>query len=465
MKKNNIQQFLSSSRNRLIIVISLVIIVSALLITKFVLNKDSSRTDEGTNFLNIGDDTKIKVPAKEQLAAVLGQGIDSVLKNFGIKQEWITTPAGEKNSKDGKLPPKEAELFVKNILIPNDLTTIEVNADLTSYFTSLGLSTLVNEDIITKDVTVNIVNPDTALKSLPLVKLTISHSDKINRESAVVCLIINNVNEYSLEEADKLLINKNEFSFVFPRNLDDIDLQNKLLHSKKDVIINLTVGGKENYETDFNASMDEKAVHERVKSFTVDYPTVTTVLLTKKDNDIPQPVINLILTDLGNYKIRVIQDGELAQVLAKADEDAKDKYILLNNNIRTKGALAKSLVSTVNINKDDFAAFYDQVLLLKKLGYKFYNFSDFALKKDAFEKEQKEKEEKQKELKQKDEQKKNTDKKNADLKKSDKKTSEKKSTDTQKTDKKSTDTKKKTDTKKPSDKKPEIKKKTDVKKK
>lgn len=464
MKKNNIQQFFSSTRNRLIIVISLVIIVSILLITKFVLNKDSSRTENITNILSTSDDNVKKLPGKEQLAAMLPAGIDSVLKNFGIKNEWITSPVTDKNSKGGKTPPKDAELFVKNVLIPNDLTSIEVNADITSYLNTLGLSSQVNEDIVSKDVTISVLNPDTTIKSLPLAKVNIIHSDKVNRESAVICLVINNVNEYSPEEAEKFLINKNEFSFVFPRNLDEIDLQNKLLHSKKDVIINLTVGGKDNYETDFNASMDEKTIHERVKSFTVDYPTITAVILTKKDADIPLPIMSLIIADLNNYKIRIIQDMELMQLLAKADEDSKEKFILMGNNIRQKGSLSKSMISAVNIGKDEFDSFYDQVLTLKKLGYKFYNFSDYAAKKEVFEKEQKEKEEKLKELKQKEDQKKQTDKKDAELKKSDKKTTDKKSTD-KKSDKKSTDTKKKTDTKKPSDKKTETKKKTDVKKK
>ncbi|MEO8512817.1 MAG: hypothetical protein ABI543_04615 [Ignavibacteria bacterium] len=459
-----IQDFFKSFRNKVIVIIALIVVVSALLISKYVLNKETSPVkNEVSGFTDDAKDNKqVKKVDIEQLSVILSPGIDSVLKNFGIKNEWITNSADDKNLKKGSNPKtKEAELFTKNVIIPMDLTSIEVNADITSYAGGFGLKSIVNEDIITKDIVLLINNGDTASGKLPIAKLNITHSDKVHRESSIICVIINNINEYSPEDVDKLLINKSEFSFVFPRNLDDIDLQNKLLHSKKDVIINMTVGGKDNYETDFNSAMDTKAIHERVKSFSVDFPTVPAVLLTKKDSDVSPQVMSAITNDFASYKIKVINDFELAQLLSKAEDDSKEKYNVFTANLKNKGSLAKSIITTISVSKDDFAKFYDDILTLKKLGYKFCNFSDFAARKDEFEKQEQLKQDKAKDDKQKlDDLKKKQEQKKIEKKKNDVKVPpQKKQTDKKKTDKK------KTETKKTEPKKTETKKKTDVKKK
>ena len=459
-----IKNFLKSFRNKVILIISLIVVVSVLLISKYVLKNDTE-TEKNETFLTTDSGNVSNISGKydpEKLRAELSPGIDSVLRNFGIKNEWISNSGEEKLLKKGtKQVNREADLFVKNVLIPNELSSIEVNADLSSYLRSLGLKSTVNEDILTKNIIITVNADDTLQGKLPLAKINIDHSDKVKRESAIICVIINNINEFEPEDIDKLLLNKNEFSYVFPRNLDDIDLQNKLMHSKKDIIINMTAGGRENYETDFNASMDEKAIHERVKSFSSDYPTVTTVLLTKKDSDLPPQFMGIIASDFANYKIKVISDNDLTKLIPKADEDSKNKFILFASNIKSKAALSKSIITTISVDKDDLETFYDEILILKKLGYKFYNYSDFASRKEEFEKQEQMKQEKAKEEKQKlDELKKINDKKLADKKKQqDKKKTVNKKTDTKKQDTKSTD-KKKTQTKKT-----EPKKKTDVKKK
>ena len=442
---SKIKVFFKSFRNKVIVIIALLVVTAVLFVSKYVLKSETTDDKNTINTTTDADDEKIPgKPDIEHLKAALSPGIDSVLRNFGIKAEWIknesTGSQGDNKTqkKENKQPQKDAVPIVKTIIIPADLTSIEVNADLAGYFNSLGLTSAVNEDIITKDIVISVANPDTANK-LPLAKINVIHSDKIHRESAIVCVIINNITEYSDEDIDKFLINKTEISFVFPRNLDEIDLQNKLLHSKKDVIINLTVGGRENYETNFNASMDEKAIHERVKSFSVDFPTVTTVILTRKDNDIDPKLFTAISNDLASYKIRVIPDNELAQLLSKAEDESKDKYNLLAVNLKTKGNLSKSIITSIAVNTDDFTSFYDEILKLKKLGYKFYNFSDFSSKKETFEKEEQLRQDKTKE----ELQKKQNEKKLADKKQTDKKTDTKK-----KTDKKKTEIKKKTDVKK-----------------
>ncbi len=441
MINSKIKNFFNSFRNKVIIIISLIVIASILLITKVFLKKDDSEPNNTqTTELNTETDKPV-TPNLEVLQKSLDHNIDSVLAGFGIKKEWITTlynTHGEKTT--AKNTTKDAEWFTKSVIIPKDLSSIEVNLDLSGYINSTGLASNTNEDIITKDITLIVNNPDTVKSKLPLAKISVAHSDKITRESAVFCFILNGIGDYSLEEIDKHVMNKSEFSYVFPRNLDEIDAQNKLLQHKKDILINLSVGGKDNYNTDFNTSLDEKAIRERVKSFSSDYPSVSTVILTKAENDVQPSAISRIADEFTKFNIKVISDSTLTKLLTTAEEDSKDKTGMLFTNLKTKSGLVKNIVTLVKITPDEFEKFYNDVLILKKLGYKFCSYSEYLTKAAELEKLQKEKLEKLKL----EEDKRLADKKLADKKSADKKKIEKK----KQPEKKKTETKKKTDVKK-----------------
>lgn len=455
MTKSKIKNFFNSFRHKVIIIIALVVIASILLITKVFVKKDDTAEENGKITENLTENGKPTAPNLELLQKSLDANIDSVLSGFGIKKEWITTLYNTHNEKTtAKNTTKEAEWFTKSVLIPKDLSSIEVNLDLSAFLNSTGLSLTTSEDIITKDITLVVNNPDTLKSKLPLTKITVAHSEKISRESAVFCFIIDGIADYSPEEVDKLVMNKTEFSFVFPRNLDEIDTQNKLLQHKKDILINLTVGGKDNYNTDFNISLDEKAIRERVKSFSTDYPSITSVILTKTEAEVLPSAVSRVADEFNKFNIKVITDSTLTKLLTTAEEDSKEKNSALFTNLKTKAALVKNIVTLVRISPDEFDKFYNDVLILKKLGYKFCTYSEYFIKAAEMEKLRKEKEELQKQ----EIEKRLADKKAADKKLADKKAADKKKDVKKKQPEKKTD--KKTDTKKP-----ETKKKPDVKKK
>lgn len=433
MPPNKIKNFFNSFRNKLLIIISLLVIAGVLLLTKFFLLDKGSDTP-GTNTENTDKQVKADL---NTLRNSLDGNVDSILYSFGIKKEWITTSINKEGDKTiSKGPDKHPLWFAKSVLIPGDLSSIEVNLDLSSYINSVGLTVLTTEDIFTKDITLLVSNGDTVKSNQQLAKISIIHSDKVIRESALFCIILNNTGEYSREDIDKLVIHKSEFSFVFPRNLDDIDIQSRLMQNKKDVLINLTVGGKDNYEADFNSTNEEKTIRDKVINFSKDFPTIANIILTKAEPDVPQQTMNLISTEFSKFNIKVIKDSALTKLLTAAEEESKGKISALFSNLKTKAALARNLITLVKIEPDEFDEFYNNILVMKKLGYKFCNYGEYAQKSAEMEKLQKQKEEKLKlELDKK--------KKQPEKKQPEKKTPENKSGD-----KKKTETKKKTDDKK-----------------
>ncbi len=337
--------------------------------------------------------------------------IDSILFNFGIKKEWITTsyPADKtppvKQDKSSKQPKVKKEnlavkWFQKDVSIPKDLTTAEINLDLTTYTNFLGLDAAVNEDIRTTAINFVIYSPaDTSRNnSTPLVKINIYPTDKIKRDAGSLVLIISHISDFKKDQLENILNTVNEFSFIFPRNPEEIEIQNKLIQLKKDVLVNLTVGTNDNYDADFRIGMDDKELKQKVKSINSDFPSIKTGILSKINAQVPNDLtFRLITEEFLKNGIKVIRDTLLTKLLSKDEEDSDNKVQLIVNQIKEKASLAGRVIAVLNLSNEEFLNFLDEVQNLKKRGYKFYTFSQYVNREqEREEKEKKEAEEKEK---------------------------------------------------------------------
>ena len=333
--------------------------------------------------------------------------VDSILSNFGIKNEWIVTvtsgdkPLKQKTDKSAK--DNNAKWFTKYVTIPHDVNSAEINLDLTGYTRLLGLSPSVNEDIRTADIIfdINDLNDTADVKNpRPLARIFINHSDKVTRESGTFVIILDNVGDYKKNEADDLLENTNEFTYIFPRSPDDIDLQNKLVQMKKDVILNVTEGKNENYDTDFRNGMDLKEIRQKAHSLSTDYPSVKTILLTRTDVPAGQDrSLSDITNELQRYSFRIYTDTSVIKLLSKSDEDSKNKVQLIVSQLKSHASAGKTLITVLNLSYEQFQSFYAEMLTLKKLGYRFYTLSKMIEVEQKREKQKQEKADKTKEVK------------------------------------------------------------------
>jgi len=383
----NRKKIFLSSRIKLLTLGFLALIIAIMLF--FIYNKkDKARnTDKVSADINKINSENLSFDPQTKL----DRSLDSILYTFGIKKEWITNETQKK-------PNQKAEWFIKSVLIPKDLTSVEVNLEISSFVKEMGMSTKVNENILNKDIVITIENPDT-LKTLPAAIVQINHSDKAVRETCVIAIIIDKINSFKKEDIDKLILTKSEFSYLFPRNLDDIDIQQKLLHSKKDIIIGLTYAGKDNYEADFNSGMDEKNIHEKIKSFNSDYTSINKVLLINLVHD---PSLNnfgsKIASELVKYNITVITDSMFINGYNNND---KDKLSSFFNVLAQKTNISRNIIALYPADRKEFDDFYNRILIYKKLGYKFYNLADYFSYLESSKRREQLKAEKQNDLKKK----------------------------------------------------------------
>ena len=193
-------------------------VLAAAIIVYILFRVDFRKFTSGSNPTNLQQENEIGSNIDYGiLANRCNREIDSVLYNFGIKKEWITTASKKRSS--------SAKWFVKDVKIPHDLTTAEINLDLSTYVKSIGLKESVREDIRTTAITFIIDAPqDTAGENaLPLAIINITPVKDIKRDAGTLVLIINQISNFDKDELENILNISNEFSYIFPRNPEEIE--------------------------------------------------------------------------------------------------------------------------------------------------------------------------------------------------------------------------------------------------
>ncbi len=399
---------LKSFRLKILVVVVLAVLAAGLLWLGGFFEKSGSDSTNMFESLNGETNNGSKTVNVDALAEKCNRDVDSILFNFGIRKEWIRTsfPPVKNQLTEQNESPRQQESgqkpgvrwFTKDISIPQDITTAEINLDLTTYVNFLGLRAVVNENIRTTAIYFAIYPPSDTGRSekMPLAKINITPTNGIKRTAGSLVLIISRINEFSKENLENILSTAGEFSFIFPRNPEDVELQNKLIQLKKDVLVNLTVGMSDNFDADFRIGMDEKEIKQRVKSIISDFPLVRTAILSKSSPEVPDDIIFRILTEeFRSNGTKAFRDTILTKLMNDGEEPDDNSVRTMIDRLKEKASLKGKVIAVLSLSNDVFTDFLEEVQTLKKLGYKFYTFSEFISK-------EKQTEKKETELKQKE---------------------------------------------------------------
>ncbi len=275
--------------------------------------------------------------------------------------------------------------FSREILIPPDLPTIELNYEISNYLTLKNLKENVYEEPKSKNVDINIFSiRDTVMSQLRSLKFT--YSDSIRRKTAEVCLVIDSLDSYGLNDAENILGNTQEFSvFLSPGN-DKAEYQSKIIELKRDYLLKFSVGDEDDVDADFKSDMKESLWMSKIKSISLNFPQVSGIILYNKKNisDFNKKITEeMIKNNLKVYPDTVFTDQRRGE----------DKVNMLFEDIISKTKDGKKfLFYDINMSPSDFSSYDKQVYVLKKLGYKFSNFRELMKKmNDVYEKTAKEK--------------------------------------------------------------------------
>lgn len=353
---------------KIILIASLVIISGVLSYFYF---SDSEELTE-TGITKVSD----KKFTDEELRKKIPSEIDSMLYSFGVKKEWIKDGKNEKKSE--KASPDL--WFTKDVLIPLDLSTIEVTTNFTNMLRYYGLDETINEDPKTKNISADIFfKKDSLKKTVGNIKLT--YTDKIKRDASDVCLILNNITDYKSSDLNEVLNSNESFSVILPLTNDKSDVQSAITNSKKDFLMKFSIGKEDDVESDFKSGQEgNREWRAKIKSVSYEFAKTGGVIL---ENPVKDFVFEEKIKDeFLKYKISTYKDTLLMK-FASSNIDEKKVYDLFTNIInRTKNGFTNNFY-ILNLSPSEFLFLDKEITNLKRRGYKFYSFKDMMRKMNA----------------------------------------------------------------------------------
>lgn len=378
--------FLNSKKNKLVIVG----VLSVVLIILFILYRRSEVKDK--EVIKEFSTNQVKSLSPDELKKILPAKVDSIASLFGIKKEWISDAnkvevvKPVKGKTDKKTDPKtdkktkpvvnDALWFAKNIIIPKDVSTAEVNLEIKSSLFEYDFDCKANEDPKSGNLMINIFNKkDSSSKTLAYVNL--EFSDKIRRDAADVCLIINNVENIPLPQLEKMLLLPDKFSVVLPDMVSRIDAQTVVMDTKRDYVLFLDIGTEDDLLSEFKKEMSQKEWKSKVRSTCYEYDKASAVIILNPKKI--HPMETDLLMEFSKYNLKAYKDTILIK-FASEEKSEKKVNAFFGDVLNRSQKGAKSMIYLVDFNNDDINYFRNESYKLKRKGFKFYNFTDIMKK-------------------------------------------------------------------------------------
>jgi hypothetical protein len=319
-------------------------------------------------YISSGDDSSVTNTANQKINELskdkIVKNLDSIISTFGIKKEWMI----DIRSKEKDLKNKSEQLLVsKEVLIPLDLPTIDLNYEISNYLRSNNFDDKVIEDPKSKNIVMNIFSlQDTLKKQIGNIKFV--YSDSVKRNATEVCIVLDSLDSYNLSDVEKILTSTQEFSVFLPLRNDKADYQSMIIDLKKDYLIRFSIGNGDDIEADFKDDMKESIWKSKIKSVELNFPQAAGIILFDKKglNDFE----NIIQDEFVKNNLNVYKDSIFVQF-----KRGENKVTSLLDDIISKSKNGKKILFyNINFNPNEFLDYDKEIYIMKKLGYKFLDF-------------------------------------------------------------------------------------------
>jgi hypothetical protein len=372
---------LNNTKNKLAVAGILIIVLAVLFYfyRKNVLNNTGLQSEFSVK--------TVKTLSPDELKRILPAGIDSIALEFGIKKEWIREqdeePAQEKVKKPKtdkiKKPPAPQKVFLwfsKFIYIPKDVPAAELNLEFRNFLSEYDFDCSGNEEPKTGNLALTIFNnKDSAKKKIA--GIDIRYSDKVKRDAADVCLILNRVEDIPIKPLEKILLAPEKFSVVLPDIVEKIDAQTVVLDSKRDYVLFFDIGNEDDLLAEFKTDMHDKEWKSKVRTLCYEYEKASGVFILNPKKI--HPFEFDLLKEFSLYNLNSYKDTLLIRFVS--DEKDRKKTDALFRDITSRADRgARSMIYLVTLTQEEFDFYRQDITKLKRKGYKFYNFSEIMKK-------------------------------------------------------------------------------------
>ncbi len=258
---------------------------------------------------------------------------------------------------------------MKEISIPTNISTAEILFDFQNFLIPYNIEVVSNENIDSGKVFSEIVDIDDSRKILAKTKFV--RNPLLKRDEIDLCIVLKNVEQYTLEEISQILNYSSYYTVFLPRNLNRIDLQAEIINSRKEYIIYFDIGDYEDYEADFRKSQD---IGYKINNICNHYQKDKALILSnpKKLYDFEKEII----TNLSYCRGNIFSDTLLIDLNLKATGENRylefeEKLTKLSKSMKEKKAFI------IDVLYSEFEYFMNSLRKLEKKGYRFNSFLNY----------------------------------------------------------------------------------------
>lgn len=388
----NLLNRIKTSDKKVVLVVALFFLFMILLLFKFFFIRKDDYKLEQKNITSTGYDTNNT--NIDELKKLLAYKIDSVIYTFGIKSEWIsnleknasvqTKQTQQKSKKTVITSPqtsvKENLWFYKNVVVPKDVSIVELNYEIKNLVEEYQFSSYSTENSKTGNVLINIFALSDSSRK-PLGKINIEYSPNIKRDVAEICIILDDLDRMNLSQAENVLSSPEKFSVIFPNNIDKPDLQNLVIESKRDFLAKVTLGVDDDLLSEFRTDMSDREIRNKVLSICYEFDKASGVYLNN-----PKHLMKLendVLFEFSKKPLKAYKDSLFIILKQGTNTDIVSN---LFDQIEQKLKAGKRMqLYIVSFNENDFQNFVQKIPALKRKGYRFFTFSEILKRKAKIE--------------------------------------------------------------------------------
>jgi len=369
-------------------ILSLISLIIFAVILIFI--KSRSGTENPAEIREKEEKPVTKQYSAEEMKKIIPHEIDSILYQYGVKPEWVRNmgdsakiekpkkekvkKSNDKNQKPVIKQPLQGEnlLFFKEVTIPKDVPFAEMNLEIVNLLSGYRLSSISFEDPKTYNQIFNVYNSSDTSKKV-VAKINFVYSDKIKRETADICIVLDNVESFGHALLEKMLVSSDRFSVMLPDDITKLDLQTMVLESKRDYLVKADIGTQDDIESEFRSDMKEKEWRAKVRSICYEYDKAAGVIL--RNPKLQHKMEMELLDEFSKYPVRAYRDTIFTKYSSteKSKKKISDLFGMILN--KAKSGIT-SQIYVVKFSEEDYQNYLAGVHVIKKRGYKFFTFSD-----------------------------------------------------------------------------------------
>jgi hypothetical protein len=309
----------------------------------------------------------IKMPSEntETSSKLVEEKFLSSVNSFGLKKSWVTKTKFKSSS--SHLIKQDSSIKSFKISVPQDLPIPVILNEISSSLKNENVDIVSEEEKINGKTMLSIFSKE----NLKLAAL-FEYNSETRRKAGYVGVIISGLEELKEDEISQILNFPELFGYYIIPSKESAKFVKNQLKSKKECIILLNDDIEElkfKLQNDYPKSRLKSSIRSIIGSF----PKAAVILVDDKSNFYKSSNYKFVESEFVKRNIKLIKESKLIDITGEAKSQLQSTF--------------RNLVKSVNENwgkviivpADNFSIIEDEVIKLRKIGYRFINPSQILL--------------------------------------------------------------------------------------